>query len=166
MSASRSAGGCCEAIEPTIAVAMKRRVQPMRIARREIRRRYQEALHSFRRSPPPGHATLSGRISECVQTRRIQDHGQVFERSHRCPRFIVERFIGHMLGLMCRRGSRMERRVAQPLEEVPLDVIGRCGYQLQDWSEGFITQATRESYAPFIAAAVQDSIGLTLDDRP
>ena len=55
-----------------------------------------------------------------------------------------------------------DRRVAQRQEELPLDVLGRCGYRFQDWGQGFVSQATRESYAPFIWDAVEDSIGLTL----
>ena len=54
-----------------------------------------------------------------------------------------------------------ERRAAQPQEELPLDVIHRCGYRFDDWGQGFVTQATRESYAPLIWTAVRDSIGLT-----
>jgi predicted metalloprotease with PDZ domain len=60
-------------------------------------------------------------------------------------------------------GTFLERRVAQPQEELPLDVLGRCGYHFRDWGQGFVSQATRQSYAPFIWAAVQDSIGLKLD---
>jgi predicted metalloprotease with PDZ domain len=56
----------------------------------------------------------------------------------------------------------LERRVAQLQEKLPLDVIQRCGYVFQDLGQRFVSPATRESYGPYIWAAVQDSIGLTL----
>ena len=51
--------------------------------------------------------------------------------------------------------------MAQPQESLPLDVLGRCGYEFRDWGRGFDSPATRQSYAPYIWAAVQDSVGVT-----
>ena len=58
----------------------------------------------------------------------------------------------------------LQKRVSQPLESLPLDVVGRCGYRVQHASRPPEEQMTRQNRGMGGGVAVQDSIGLSFAD--
>jgi predicted metalloprotease with PDZ domain len=59
----------------------------------------------------------------------------------------------------------LKKRVSQPLEALPLDVVRRCGYRAQYTTRPPEEQMTRQNRGVSSGAAMQDSIGLSFTDE-